>query len=321
MNKKKKPGSRLHPESKFHGRYDLEKLQEVCPELSEFVFVNDYNKETVNFHDPMAVTLLNKALLLFHYGVNDWEVPEDYLCPPIPGRADYIYHIAELLSANNYRKIPKITCMDIGTGSSCIYPIIGNREYDWDFIGTDIDALALKSAQENLDRNPEIKEHVELRLQDDLHGIFKGVVKADDKIDMTICNPPFHGSPEEAEASSRKKIRNLTNHRNKDKTKNFGGKSNELWAPGGEVEFIKNMIRESKSVSGNCYFFSTLVSRKENLKEIYDTLKEEKAFYVKTLPMGQGNKISRIVVWTFLNHAQQEQWKVAKWGFPASSNS
>mgnify|MGYP005996403979 CR=1 FL=1 len=313
MDKKKKPGSRLHPDSRFHGRYDLDKLKEVCPELSEFVFVNDYNKETVNFHDPKAVTMLNRALLMFHYGVTNWEVPEDYLCPPIPGRADYIYHIAELLSANNYRKIPTVTVMDIGVGSSCIYPIIGSKEYGWDFIGTDIDAVALKSAQQILDNNEDVKAHTELRLQDGLHSIFKGVVKPGDKIDMTICNPPFHGSPEEAEASSRKKIKNLTNHRNKDRTKNFGGKSNELWTVGGEAEFIKKIIRESKEVSGNCYFFSTLVSRKENLKEIYDTLKEEKAFYVKTIPMGQGNKISRIVAWTFLNHDEQEKWKKQNW--------
>ncbi|MDB4089351.1 23S rRNA (adenine(1618)-N(6))-methyltransferase RlmF [Flavobacteriales bacterium] len=313
MNKKKKPSSRLHPDSKFHGRYDLDKLQEVCPELSEFVFVNDYNSQTVNFHDPKAVTMLNKALLTFHYGIGNWEVPEDYLCPPIPGRADYIYHIAELLSANNFREIPKITCLDIGTGSSCIYPIIGASEYNWNFIGTDIDIIAIKSAQAILDKNESIKENVELRLQDDLHSIFKGIVESGDKIDMTICNPPFHASPEEAKASSIKKIKNLTNHRNKDTTQNFGGKSNELWTPGGEVDFIKQMIRESKTVSGKCYFFSTLVSRKENLKEIYDTLKEEKAFYVKTIPMGQGNKISRIVAWTFLTLDQQEKWKKENW--------
>ena len=130
---------------------------------------------------------------------------------------------------------------------------------------------------------------------------------------MTICNPPFHGSPEESIASTRKKIKNLTNDSNKNTIQNFGGKSNELWTPGGEVDFIKKMIKESKAVSGNCYFFSTLVSRKENLKEIYAALKEEKAFYVKTLPMGQGNKISRIVSWTFLDHNQQEKWKNTRW--------
>jgi len=313
MTKKIRTESRLHPASKFHGRYDLVKLQEVCPELSEFVFVNDYNKETVNFHDPKAVTMLNKALLIFNYEVNKWEMPENYLCPPIPGRADYIYYIAELLGANNYKKIPKITCLDIGVGASCIYPIIGNKEYDWNFIGSDIDEVALKSAQEILDNNETIKEKTELRLQDDLHSIFKGVINPGDKIDMTICNPPFHASAEEASASSRKKIKNLTNHRNKDTTLNFGGKSNELWTEGGEVAFIKKMIKESKAVSGHCYFFSTLVSRKENLRELYTTLKEEKAFYVKTLPMGQGNKVSRIVVWTFLDFDEQEKWKKDNW--------
>lgn len=118
MAERKKQESRLHPNSRFHGRYDLQKLQEACPELSEHVFVNDFGFETVNFHDPEAVKTLNKALLAHHYHIKDWRIPKNYLCPPIPGRADNIYHIAELLSANNYRTIPKITCLDIGVGSS-----------------------------------------------------------------------------------------------------------------------------------------------------------------------------------------------------------
>lgn len=313
MSTKKNSNSRLHPESRFHGRYDLTKLQEICPELSEFVFVNDYDSETVNFHDPRAVKTLNKALLAFHYGIQNWEIPENYLCPPIPGRADYIYHIAELLSANNYRKIPKITCLDIGVGSSCIFPIIGNKEYGWNFIGSDVDKTALASAQAILDGNPSLKPKVELRFQSNKEAIFKGIVQPDDRIDLTVCNPPFHGSAQEARASSRKKIRNLTHYRNKDKTLNFGGQPNELWVEGGEVSFIQNMIRESKQVSGSCYFFSTLVSKKEHMAELYDTLEEENAFYHKTLAMGQGNKWSRVLVWTFLNFDEQERWKKAKW--------
>lgn len=313
MSTKKNSNSRLHPESRFHGRYDLTKLQEICPELSEFVFVNDYDSETVNFHDPRAVKTLNKALLAFHYGIQNWEIPENYLCPPIPGRADYIYHIAELLSANNYRKIPKITCLDIGVGSSCIFPIIGNKEYGWDFIGSDVDETALASAQAILDGNSSLKPSVELRFQSNKEAIFKGIVQPDDRIDLTVCNPPFHGSAQEARASSRKKIRNLTHYRNKDKTLNFGGQPNELWVEGGEVSFIQNMIRESKQVSGSCYFFSTLVSKKEHMSELYDTLEKENAFYHKTLAMGQGNKWSRVLVWTFLNFDEQERWKKAKW--------
>mgnify|MGYP000344930306 CR=1 FL=1 len=315
MAEKKKIESRLHPESRFHGRYDLKKLQEVCPELSEFVFVNDYDSETINFHDPKAVKMLNKALLAHHYGVKNWDIPENYLCPPIPGRADYIYHIAEFLSANNYRKIPKTTCLDIGVGSSCIFPIIGVNEYDWDFIGTDVDPDALESAQNILDKNSTLKSKVELRFQDNSNSIFEGILKEGDRVDLTICNPPFHGSAQEARASSRKKIRNLTHYTNKDKTLNFGGQPNELWTEGGEVAFIQNMIRESKKVSGKCYIFSTLVSKKDHLFEIKQTLEEEKVFYHRTVNMGQGNKWSRLLLWTFMDYDEQITWKKERWNF------
>ena len=63
--------------SRFHGRYDLPKLQEVCPELTEYVFVNDYGNETINFHDPKAVKMLNKALLAHHYKIKNWDIPEN----------------------------------------------------------------------------------------------------------------------------------------------------------------------------------------------------------------------------------------------------
>jgi len=311
--------SRLHLESRFHGRYDLKKLQEVCPELSEHVFVNDFGSETVNFHDPVAVKMLNKALLTHHYNIKNWDIPENYLCPPIPGRADYIYHIADFMGANNYRVIPEITCLDIGTGSSCIFPIIGTNEYHWNFIGTDVDPDALESAQNILNENPELKSKVELRYQTNSKSIFEGILTDNDRVDLTICNPPFHGSAKEARASSRKKIRNLTHYTNKDKTLNFGGQPNELWTEGGEMEFIKNMIRESKKVSQQCMIFSTLVSKKDHLYELKQTLEEEGVFYQRTINMGQGNKWTRLLLWTFMDYDEQITWKKARWDFPVDN--
>ena len=315
MAGKNKKESRLHAESRFHGRYDLKKLQESCPDLSEFVFVNEYDSETINFHDPQAVKMLNKALLAYHYKIKNWDIPENYLCPPIPGRADYIYHIADFLGGNNYREIPEITCLDIGVGSSCIFPIIGSNEYNWNFIGSDVDPAALESAQNILNENPTLKSKVELRYQSNSSKIFEGIIQEDDRVDLTICNPPFHGSAKEARASSRKKIRNLTHYTNKDKTLNFGGQPNELWTEGGEVAFIKNMIRESKEVSGKCYFFSTLVSKNEHLFELKETLESENVFYHRTINMGQGNKWSRLLLWTFMDFEEQDKWKKARWNY------
>jgi 23S rRNA (adenine1618-N6)-methyltransferase len=94
---------------------------------------------------------------------------------------------------------------------------------------------------------------------------------------------------------------------------NFGGQSNELWCEGGEVRFVRDMIRQSKQFSSNCFWFSTLISKQSHLDEIYDALRSAGAADIKTIPMGQGTKISRIVAWTFLKKDQQNAWRNTRW--------
>ena len=97
----------LHERNKHRGRYDFKLLIEISPDLTEFVNKNKYGDASIDFFDPLAVKALNRALLMHFYGLKFWEIPNGYLCPPIPGRADYIHHIAELLGSNNQGKIPK----------------------------------------------------------------------------------------------------------------------------------------------------------------------------------------------------------------------
>ena len=99
--------SKLHPRTKHRGRYDFTKLIVGCPELAEFVKPNNYGDESVDFSDPQAVKTLNKALLKFFYDVSFWEIPSNYLCPPIPGRADYIHYVADLLATGNGGEIAR----------------------------------------------------------------------------------------------------------------------------------------------------------------------------------------------------------------------
>ena len=73
------------------------------------------------------------------------------------------------------------------------------------------------------------------------------------------------------------------------------------------------MINESKNFSQSCFWFSTLISKQTNLKYTHNLLKEAKAYSIKTIPMGQGNKSSRIVAWTFLNKTEQKNWVEKKW--------
>lgn len=301
----------LHPRNKNRARYDLPSLVLRIPELQKHVRATKYETLSIDFSNPVAVKLLNKALLYAYYGIDYWEFPDENLCPPIPGRADYIHYMADVLAAANSGNIPNgdiITCLDVGVGASCIYPILGVTEYGWRFIGSDIDPKSIASAQHIIDSNEVLTNKVHLRLQKDPKHIFKGVIQKDDKIDVTLCNPPFHATMETAQKGTRRKIKNLSGKRTKSPQLNFAGNHNELVYKGGEHGFIQNMIRESAEFTNNCCWFSTLVSKESNLKGIYKGLQHAEASEFKTLPMGTGNKSSRIVAWTFLPKKERLVW-------------
>ena len=319
LQKKKeqpKEKSKLHPRNKNRERYDFRQLIESTPELAPFVKPNPYGDESIDFANPDAVKTLNKAILKLHYNMGSWDVPEGYLCPPIPGRADYIHHIADFLCRNNYGKIPpgpQIKCFDIGVGASCIYPIIGTQEYGWSFIASDIDPAAVESANRIVAANAALQGKVECKLQLNPKDYFYGIIRKDELIDLSICNPPFHASAEEAQAGSLRKIRNLHLDKKVAPILNFGGQHHELWCDGGEEKFVRNMILQSKKFAANCFCFSTLISKESNLKSVYRALEQAGAFGVETIPMGQGNKTSRMVVWTFLTTEEQQKWKNTRW--------
>jgi 23S rRNA (adenine1618-N6)-methyltransferase len=289
----------LHERNKHRSRYDFAELVKHAPELREYVIVNPYGDESIDFSNPLSVKTLNKALLKQHYQIDHWDIPEGYLCPPIPGRADYMHYLADLLAGTNKGEIPrgnKVRILDIGVGANCVYPIIGHQEYGWSFVGTDIDKRAIQSAENIAAVNPALSADLKMRLQHNKQEIFKGILKPGEHFDACICNPPFHASAQEAAEGSNRKQRNLGTQKD---VLNFGGQHIELWCEGGEVAFIRKMIQESVLFASQIGWFTTLVSKSANLPFIYSTLEKAKVREVKTVEMAQGQKISRFVAWTF----------------------
>lgn len=306
----------LHPRNKHRRRYDFDELITSCPKLKQFVARNAWDDDSIDFSDANAVKTLNKALLIHFYDVKNWDIPETYLCPPIPGRADYIHHIADLLAKTNDGKTPTgkhVKCVDIGVGANLVYPIIGTKEYGWSFIGTDVDPVSIANANRIIDENPRLQGLVECRLQPNETDIFRGIIKSDEFIDLTICNPPFHSSLAEANSGTLRKLSNLKKKKITKPTLNFGGQNRELWVEGGEAKFVDNMIRESAEFRDSCFWFSSNISKQSNLMGIYSALDLVRAAEVKTTSMAQGNKISRIVAWTFLDEKQQKVWRDLRW--------
>jgi 23S rRNA (adenine1618-N6)-methyltransferase len=309
----KPAASTLHPRNPHQGRYDFDKLIKALPELEKHAITNPSGEATINFSDADAVLTLNKALLAHHYNIKYWDLPKGYLCPPIPGRADYIHQVADLLNNNNSgseNKKPHV--LDIGTGASLIYPIIGSQSYGWYFTATDIDPVSINTAKAICEINPNLKKLVTVKQQKNPKNIFKGIIGEHDYFDITVCNPPFHGSMQDVlDANNRKQSklqknrarRNPNGQANKfadaKNNLNFGGQNAELWTEGGEFSFISRMINESVGYAQQVNWFTTLVSRAENLKPLDALLRKVGARQIKTINMPHGQKASRILAWRF----------------------
>lgn len=303
-----KPG--LHPRNRHQNRYDLTALCQSCPELSNFITLNPVGEQTINFADPLAVKSLNKALLAHFYGVSSWNIPDGFLCPPVPGRADYIHHLADLLVDENGEVVQGANVLDIGVGANCIYPLIGAHEYRWRFTGSETHPQAFASAQAIISANPSLTRMIRLRRQKDNESMFHGIIHKNEQYDATLCNPPFHDSAAAARAGGERKRRNLGQDRND--ALNFGGQQQELWCEGGEVAFIKKMISESRDYARQVMWFTSLVSKGENLPPLYRALTDVGAVKVVKKEMAQGQKQSRFIAWSFMDDDQRRRFLARK---------
>ena len=299
----------LHPRNQHRERYDFDALIVSSPKLACHVKPNAFGDASIDFGNPQAVIALNKALLTHHYHVKDWHIPTHYLCPPIPGRADYIHYLADLLGKTNHNKTVHV--LDIGMGANMVYPLIGNFEYGWQFVGTDIDVRALENANAIIIANSNLASEIELRLQTNTSHYFKGVIQADEHYDITMCNPPFHASFAEAEAGTRRKLKGLANKGlssikkktfKQPTTLNFGGNVNELIYTGGEEGFVCGLVAESKTFATQVGWFTSLISKESSLPAVYRALIQAGALSITTIDMTQGQKKSRFVAWSFLKN-------------------
>jgi 23S rRNA (adenine1618-N6)-methyltransferase len=303
----------MHPRNRHQGRYDFAALTAAHPALTAFVAPNAYGDLSVDFANPEAVKTLNRALLASYYGLQYWDIPPGFLCPPIPGRADYIHYAADLLAASLKGGVPRgreVRVLDIGTGANAVYPIIGHGEYGWSFVGSDIDPDALASATNIFAKNPAFAGVFTPRLQTSRYRIFDGVVRPGEFFELVVCNPPFHGSAQEAAEGSTRKWRNLGKGGTAAAAPvlNFGGRGTELWCEGGEAAFIGAMISESVNIPRNVRWFTALVSRYENLPALRDAAQRAGVVDFRTIDMEQGAKKSRFVAWTYhLPEQRREQ--------------
>lgn len=286
-----------HPRNIHLNGYDLERLAKNSPLLKAQLIKNEYDKTSLDFSDAIAVKALNQALLVEDYKVAVWDIPDVNLCPAVPGRADLIHTLADLLAIKHNGDIPtgkKIHLLDIGTGASLIYPILAHKIYGWKATASDIDNNSLKQAK-NLATFNQLP--VKLKLQKESQRIFQGIINENDYFDITCCNPPFHGSLEDAKKANQRKWRNLD--KNDTKGFNFSGQKAELWCEGGELAFLRNMIKESELFKSQVGIFTSLISKKENLPQLTKALEKLDDCSYQVLPLAHGQKLMHLLCWQF----------------------
>lgn len=310
----------VHKKNYHKGKYNFSELVKAIPELKQKLKKNPKGEQTIDFSDATSVILLNKALLKHFYEINEWSIPVDYLCPPIPSRADYIHRLAEILNSNGCSDTSEIKGIDIGAGANAVYSIIGASVYHWQFIASDINKASIDNIHHILEKNHTLNELVTPFLQTEPKYLFKGIVEPDAKYHFSLCNPPFHGSAEEAAMGSKRKVNNLAKSQNKHRNfkglkkqpsnlkLNFGGQNNELWCPGGEFGFVSRMVRESVHYSDQILWFTCLISKGDNVRPLRKLIEKEGAEELRIIEMKHGNKVSRFIAWTYQNSDARKLW-------------
>ena len=308
--------NKLHDNSRHNNPYDFDKLSTANKNLKDFITKNKNGQDSIDFGNQIAVRELNKAILMAHYDIKYWDFPDEALCPAVPGRAEYLHHIADLLSKDTHRnqapKGDKVSILDIGTGATLIYPLIGHQQYGWSFVGSEINPTSYVSAQKIITENKFTENQIKVIKQEDTAHIFRNVI--DDKLlfDAVVCNPPFHRSKAEAEEHTKRKWLNLGHTKSK-RYLNFGGQSSELWYPGGERSFIQGMVRESSDFKKQVLWFTSLVSKKENISHIMHAAEKSQAEEAIEIELVIGNKNSRVICWTFWKEKDRKKWGDYRW--------
>lgn len=292
----------FHRRNRHQGQYNFPALVAAAPWLKAFLRPTGFGHDSIDFADAAAVKALNQALLKKDYGIATWDIPPGYLCPPIPGRADSIHHLADLLAEAHGGSVPtgpKVTVLDVGVGANCVYPIIARREYGWSVVASDIDPIALRNARKIADENPKTLRNVDFRLQRIAGAFFAGIIAPGEHFAATLCNPPFFSSAAEADAATRRKIRNLHGKVGSAPSRNFSGTAQELWCPGGEEGFVRRMVEESAAFAQQCHWFTSLIAKKDHVAPIHRAARRAGAVEFRTIELAQGQKRTRLVAWSF----------------------
>ncbi|ORZ09676.1 ribosomal RNA large subunit methyltransferase F-like protein [Lobosporangium transversale] len=301
----------MHPNNPYHNNPpDFVTLAEQYPSLRPYVVLNikgDRTRGSLNFRDPMALRELTYCLLHRDFSIK-LDIPINSLCPAIPNRVNYICWIEDLMRNETESVIHGI---DIGTGASCIYPLLGcTRNKNWRIMATDINDRSLQFAAKNVIMN-NLQDTIVL-LKSHPKKIFPGMLfQESEKIyDFCMCNPPFYEDEQDIQES----------HDSKEGLPSAVclGMPNEMITAGGETQFVQRMIDESCIWRTRIRWYTSMLGKKTSVDKVVAYLKENNIFNITFTTFRQGRTTRWAVGWSFgderasMKSMQQASKKMAK---------
>ncbi|KAL2405878.1 Psilocybin synthase [Exophiala dermatitidis] len=272
----------------------------------------------LDFSDPESVRQLTKSLLHRDFDLTI-DLPEDRLCPPVPNRFNYILFIQRLLDDTSpdwhegYDPNRTVIGLDIGTGSSAIYPLLACRQRPaWRFLATEIDEKNRTYALQNITAN-DFQSRIKLVNTDPtgqtLLPVEEIVRMGIERIDIVMTNPPFYPSSSSLLESAHKKSRPPNS--------SCTGAPIEMITPGGEVAFVSRLIDESYSLSLSkarrgtltsvprlrIQWFSSMLGKLSSVSEIVEALKSRDCTNFAVTEFVQGSQAQK--------KAKTRRWCVA----------
>ncbi|AAW42333.1 conserved hypothetical protein [Cryptococcus deneoformans JEC21] len=272
---------------------DFARLASRYPKFAPFVSVSEDGYTSINFQDPTALRELTKCLLKEDWNL-DVDLREDRLCPTIPNRLDYIYHVLDLEPHLPSSSLRPLRILDIGTGATAIYPILLARlRPDSRIVATEIDESSYNHAKATLEKNNIPPSSITVLKSPTPDPILFPLLECKGKSedwDLTICNPPFFASSQEM----------LQGMELKDRQAHAAptASDNELITRGGELAFITSMIRESIDIGHKCTWYTTLVGKYSSLQPLIETLREFKIDNYFVINMKQSRTSRWILGWS-----------------------
>lgn len=271
---------------------DFAYLASKYPDFKQHIQINLNGRVSLNFKDPEAVRALTCTLLREDFGLSI-DIPLERLIPTVPLRLNYIHWVEDLIGHQDSDKTTVRRGIDIGTGASCIYPLLGATLNGWYFLATEVDDMCFNYAKKNVEQN-NLSDLIKV-VKVPQKTLLMDALKEESEIvyDFCMCNPPFFANQLEA-----KGVNSRNSRRPPPSSVNTGGIT-EIMAEGGELEFVKRIIHDSLQLKKRLRWYSCMLGKKCSLAPLKEELRIQGVPKVTFTEFCQGRTMRWALAWSF----------------------